>query len=102
MTKEARPRLVAALLTAVFFCVIGLAVAPQLHERIHSDANRIEHSCAVTFVASGSYEHAVGPDVVAAPIARIGVVLIASALSQWVPSPFLAASIFEHAPPQNS
>src|ERR1700730_17155979 len=50
---------IAAFLSAAFLWTLTLSVSPQLHERFHPDANRAEHVCAVTFVASGSYDHGV-------------------------------------------
>src|SRR5713101_5533636 len=48
---------VAVVTSAAFLWTLTLSVSPQLHERIHPDANRVDHSCAVTFVASGNYNH---------------------------------------------
>jgi len=48
---------IAVLASAAFFWTLVLSVSPQLHERIHPDANRAHHSCAVTMVASGNYNH---------------------------------------------
>ncbi|HET9418699.1 MAG TPA: hypothetical protein VFO30_05105, partial [Chthoniobacterales bacterium] len=57
-----------------------------------------EHSCAVTFVASGAYEHSAPPPVVPAP-AAITFMRVADLNPVRVRSLFLLASIFEHAPP---
>jgi len=100
------PRSRAAAFVAVF---VGLAFAwtlvlgasPQLHQRIHPDANRVEHTCAVTFVASGTYEHS-APLLLIAPVAANTFARIADLNPAWVLSAFLGASIFEHAPPVNS
>jgi hypothetical protein len=43
--------------SAAFLWMLMLGVSPRLHARVHSDANRIEHACAVTFVTSGSYNY---------------------------------------------
>jgi hypothetical protein len=89
-----------ALVAATAFFWAGvLSVSPGLHERIHSDANRLDHSCAVTFVSSGQVNHSAP-----VPFARTRFqgdqFLIISVLDpQWVPSLFLEACIFEHAPP---
>ena len=101
MKQTAMPRLVAAVVSAAFLWTLALAVSPQLHERIHADASRVEHNCAVMFVASGGYDHAPSPALIA-PLPAIQFSKITLLHPQWVQSPFLSASIFEHAPPQNS
>jgi hypothetical protein len=90
---------VATFVAAGFLWALALSVSPQLHERIHPDANRIEHTCAVTFVASGSYDHAPQPPVVSAPAPAVQFSKITALTLQWVESSFLSARIFEHAPP---
>jgi hypothetical protein len=101
-TLRSRPgAFVATLLGLAFAWTLVLSVSPQLHERIHRDANRIEHSCAVTFVASGTYEHS-APPLPIAPVAATTFARVADLNPTWVLSAFLGASIFEHAPPINS
>jgi hypothetical protein len=90
---------VVTFLAGSFLWALALSVSPQLHERIHPDANRIEHTCAVTFVASGSYDHAPQPPVASAPVPAAQISKIPALTPQWVESPFLSARIFEHAPP---
>jgi hypothetical protein len=100
-TMRSRPRaFVAALLSLAFAWTLALAVSPQLHKRIHRDANSVEHTCAVTFVASGTYEHSDPPPVI--PAAAVTFPRISDLNPSWVLSAFLGASIFEHAPPANS
>ena len=94
-----RRALVAAFLSAAFLWTLALSASPQLHERFHPDASRTEHSCAVTLVSSGSYDHAVHSPVVDSPVEAIQFSTIPALDSQWVQSPFLGASVFEHAPP---
>jgi len=93
---------IAAFVSAAFLWTLALSVSPQLHERIHPDANRIEHTCAVTFIASGSYNHSVPAPLVAAPVPAVQFSQIPALNPRSVPSPFLGASIFEHAPPARS
>jgi hypothetical protein len=90
---------IAILASAGFLWALTLSVSPQLHERIHRDANRIDHSCAVTFVASGKFNHSASPQLVSDPIVADQFCSIPALTPQWVESPFLSASIFEHAPP---
>ena len=97
-----RDRLVAVFVSAAFLWALALSVSPQLHSRIHSDASNIEHTCAITFVASGSYEHAAHPPLVSSPIPDAEFSDVTALVPLWVQSLFLSASIFEHAPPSHS
>jgi len=91
--------LVAAFVSVGFLWALALSASPQLHQRVHSDANRVEHNCAVTMITSGNYDHAAHPPLVSAPIPAVQFSKIPALTSQWVESPFLGACIFEHAPP---
>ncbi|MEY2542283.1 MAG: hypothetical protein QOI22_1885 [Verrucomicrobiota bacterium] len=102
MNGRTTPRLVpvvAAFLSAAFLWALALSASPQLHERFHPDANRVEHTCAVTFVASGSYDYGAPGPLVSAPVSSVHFSIVPALDPQWVQSPFLGASIFEHAPP---
>jgi hypothetical protein len=92
-------RLIAASVLGAFAWALTLSVVPQWHQRIHSDANRVEHSCAVTFIAAGNYEHDSQPPVAIEPSLPVAFERIPFPNPFWVPSPFLSASILEHAPP---
>jgi hypothetical protein len=107
MKSLARPdnsprAIVATLLSAAFFWTLALSVSPQLHTRIHADANRAEHSCAVTLIATGSYEHAAQPPLVTEPRFASWFSQVAALTSIWVRPLFLRAHIFAHAPPAHS
>ena len=93
---------VASSLALAFAWTLVLSVSPQLHQRIHSDANKVEHSCAVTFIAAGSYEHFAVPPATGAPAQADQSSNVPALTSRCVQSAFLTASIFEHAPPENS
>jgi hypothetical protein len=93
---------VGALLSAVFLWGLALSVSPQFHHFVHGDANRAEHVCAATLIASGSYDHAAHPPLVTSPAPAVLFPKIPGFAEQWVESPFLRASIFEHAPPAHS
>ena len=84
---------------AAFLWALALSASPQLHQRVHKDANRAEHNCAATMIASGSYDHAAHAPSVSAPVPVIHFSKISALTPQWVKSPFLGACIFEHAPP---
>jgi hypothetical protein len=87
------------LLLSAFLLALTLAVAPQLHERLHSDSADPAHNCAVTLIASGSYDHCIVPVVISAPRPATQFATLPSLSPVWVAAPFLGASIFEHAPP---
>jgi len=91
--------LVAAFISAGFLWSLALSVSPQLHTRIHADANRAEHSCAVTLIATGGYEHAAQPSLVTGPQFASWFSQVAALTSTWVRPLFLRAHIFAHAPP---
>ena len=97
-TNRARA-FVAILVSVGFLWALALSASPQLHQRVHPDANRVEHSCAATMIASGSYNHAAQPPLISPPVLAIHFSKIPALTPQWVESPFLGARIFEHAPP---
>jgi hypothetical protein len=90
---------IAICISTGFLWALALSASPQLHQRAHSDANRAEHSCAATMIASGSYNHSSYPPLVSAPAPSIHFSKIPALTPQWVESLFLGARIFEHAPP---
>jgi hypothetical protein len=84
---------------AAFLWALLLSASPELHQRVHPDANQADHSCAVTLIASGNYDHAVEPPLITAPdfVGEFG--SVPALTSTWVKSLFLDAHIFAHAPP---
>src|SRR5438876_11458277 len=90
---------IAVCISAAFLCALALSASPQLHQRVHPDANRVEHNCAATMIASGSYDHATHPPLVRADALVPQFSKIPALTPCWVQSPFLGACIFEHAPP---
>ena len=93
---------VTAFVAAAFLWMLALSVLPHLHQRIHADANRIEHTCAVTMIASGSCNYSTHVPLVTAPVPSVQFSKIPTLIPQWVESEFLGAHIFEHAPPAHS
>ena len=85
-----------------FLWTLVLSVSSTLHARVHSDGRGPEHSCAATFVRSGSYDHTATP--VDTNVANVAAEFanIPDLAPCWVASPFLSAAIFEHAPPDFS
>jgi hypothetical protein len=90
---------VATFLCLAFLWTLALSASPQLHERVHRDANRGDHVCAVTMVASGNYDHSPTAPFVSVPNFVDQFSSIPALTPQWVEPVFLVASIFEHAPP---
>jgi hypothetical protein len=86
-------------LIGAFLFATALSASPQLHERVHADANQSQHECAVTLIASGSYDHTVAAPAFDPSIAASQFTQLPTLNSTWVASLFLSASIFEHAPP---
>ena len=91
--------LVASVLFAAFSWTLLVSVSPRLHGCIHGDANRADHVCAITLIASGSYEHAAPPPIISAPQFDICSYATAALTSTWVKALFLNSHIFAHAPP---
>ena len=90
---------IAAFISVGFLWTLALSASPQLHQRVHPDANRVEHNCAATMIASGNYDHSVQVPLVSAPVPAIQFSEIPALTPCWVQSLFLGACIFEHAPP---
>jgi hypothetical protein len=90
---------VAIFLSVAFLWTLALSASPQLHQRIHRDADRGDHVCAVTLVASGNFNHSACPQLVSVPDLVDQFSSVPALTPQWVESPFLLARIFEHAPP---
>jgi hypothetical protein len=90
---------IATIVSAGFLWTLALSGSPQLHQRVHPDANRPDHSCAVTLIASGSYDHAAHPPLINAPELVVGFSKVPVLSSTWVQPVFLSAHIFAHAPP---
>ena len=92
---------IATVTSAAFLWTLILSASPQLHERIHPDANRADHSCAVTFISSGNVDHAPTALLISAPV-QTDTFNLPELTPLWVTPLFLLASVFEHAPPANS
>lgn len=90
---------IAACLAAAFVWTLALSVSPKLHARIHAESGQADHVCAATLITSGNYEHPV-PAPLFTSVAPFTLLAKVPALTPlWVGSPFLEASLLEHAPP---
>jgi hypothetical protein len=88
-------------LIIAFSCALALSVSPKLHERVHPDANRADHMCAVTIFAAGNCEHTTAaPITIAAPAPPSAPAFLPERLSIFTAP--VGMSVLEHAPPQNS
>jgi hypothetical protein len=81
--------------------MLGLSVAPNLHERLHPTSTSL-HECAVTLIASGSCHHSAAAPPMIGPATAVQFSKILALNPVWVESPFLSAHIFAHAPPAHS
>jgi hypothetical protein len=90
---------VTAFIAIAFLWALALSASPYLHAYVHPDANRIEHTCAVTFVTSGNYAHCPQFPVISAPVPASEFSEIRVLNSVWVQPLCLASHIFAHAPP---
>lgn len=99
LTHATKLRVTASALIGALVFALTLAAAPHLHASLHKESGARNHECAVTLVASGSYEHSAAPVVLVAPEPAAYVATVSTDTSVWVAAPFLGASIFEHAPP---
>jgi hypothetical protein len=91
--------LIAAVLFAAFSWTLLVSVSPRLHGCIHRDANRSDHVCAITLIASGSYENAAQPQLISGPEFNVSLPASTALSSTWVKPLFLNAHIFAHGPP---
>jgi hypothetical protein len=98
-TPEATKGFIASVLVGALLFAITLSVSPRLHAWIHPDSDAPGHECAVTLIASGSYEHSAAPVVLTLAQPASYFATIPTCKIVWVAAPFLGASIFEHAPP---
>jgi hypothetical protein len=92
-------RIVAVAALGAILFALALSSSASLHALVHPDSNAPDHQCAVTLLASGSYEHSAIPIVFSAPKPSQQFATIPALKAIWVAAPFLGASIFEHAPP---
>ena len=88
-------------LAAAIVLMLGLSVAPNLHERLHPTLATF-HECAVTLIASGSCHHSAAAPLRVAPATAVQFSKILTLNPVWVESPFLGAHVLEHAPPAHS
>jgi len=91
--------LVAATLIGAFLFALSLAADPQLHAWVHPDSQAPHHECAVTLIASGSFEHCAAPVMVMVPQPAQHFATIPTFTVVWVAAAFSSSAIFEHAPP---
>jgi len=91
----------ALVLATAMVLMLGLSVAPNLHERLHPTSASL-HECAVTLIAAGSCHYTAAAPLIIAPATALQLAKIPALRPQWVQSLFLSAHIFAHAPPAHS
>lgn len=90
---------IATWLCVAFLLALALSVSPHWHELLHVDAKAAQHECAVTLISAGNYQHSTPAPLVLAPVPAVQFSFVLALHPVWVASPFLGASVFEHAPP---
>lgn len=91
--------LVTPVVATAFLWVLVLSASPHLHANVHSDANQVGHTCAVTFVTSGNYTHCAPSPVISAPVPASEFSEVRVLNTVWVQPLVVVAHIFAHAPP---
>jgi hypothetical protein len=91
--------LVVGFVFAAFLWALALSASPQLHQRVHGDANRGDHACVVTLIVSGNYDHTAPPPLISAPRSGTDFCEISWLSSTWVQPVILKSHVFAHAPP---
>jgi hypothetical protein len=95
-------RLAGFVLALCFVSALAFAGSPQLHERVHHDADHAGHRCAVTLLDAGKCELNDPAPLISKPQPTVQLAKLPTLTPVWVSAPFLGASIFEHAPPARS
>ena len=92
---------IAAGALAAFLFALVLSATPRLHEQFHGTTGAANHECAVTLLASGSYQHTpVATISLAPPLTPKKFVQVPTSFE--LVSAHLEFSLLEHAPPANS
>lgn len=87
-------------LAALLFALV-LSATPQLHEQFHGTKGAANHECAVTLLASGSYQHTPTATISLAP-PRPPKTFVQAFAGFSLVTAHLEFSLLEHAPPANS
>ena len=84
-------------LLAGFVLALALAASPELHERIHHDADQQEHQCLATTIGGGCEDALVAPTL--AGFVAVLFAVVPEDHSRAAEAQFLSCCVFEHAPP---
>jgi len=88
-----------AALCAALLVLLTLAASPQLHEKLHHDAGRADHHCAVTMLLENGLHDGGAPSLVEAQALPVLSSELPASAGQKLGALFLIAAVFEHAPP---
>jgi hypothetical protein len=98
-SKTTARAFVTTVVATSFLWMLVLSASPHLHARVHSDADQVGHTCAVTFVTSGNYTHCPPVSLISAPFPASEFSEVRVLNSVWVQLLVVVAHIFAHAPP---
>ena len=88
-------------LIGAFLFANALSLSPQLHERVHPDADQPQHECAATLFASASCIHT-GGDLVKVEVRPLPPTPAPVPRRLSIFAAPVKMSILEHAPPAHS
>ena len=97
LRRFSRIRITASAVLLAFLVTLAASAAPSFHQRLHNVADDGSHVCAVTLLASGSYDHAFAPPAVSEPDETEQAAIVTPRLSLRARD--LEYSLLEHAPP---
>jgi hypothetical protein len=96
--EKSRLALVTLVLAGMLLAVL-MSASPDLHRRLHHDADDQQHECLVTVLHAGGCD-AAAPAPVLAAVHQVILFTAAPILhAQWVEPLFLSNCVLEHAPP---
>ena len=81
-----------------FTLALAMEVSPELHRKIHQDADDGDHDCFVTLLQHGGLESVLAA-VLPAPVSQECTAVVWTGTPIRTASFFLTCSIYEHGPP---
>jgi hypothetical protein len=93
--------LIAATVAGCVLVAGWMVASPDLHERLHKDADHADHECLVTLISSGGMDQALTAPIILLPPVVIGTI-VRPLHPQWVQPLFLDAGVLVHGPPMQA